>query len=114
MLIIYFYWGDIINVLFEDFYINEEKYYKIRVSLPKTNLLVVGNDIGYFMCGALDVGIFDSKPHLQKREVVCGRALGVKTLEELLEAPLYEVSLACFKYGITREMKVRDALIRLT
>ncbi len=89
-------------------------FYTISVSLPKTTLLVVGNDKGYFMCGALDVKLFDSKPHLKERKVLCGRAMKVKTLEQLVEAPLYEVTEACEELGITHGMQVKDALLLLT
>lgn len=102
------------NLNYEDFKIKEYSFYKIEVALPKTNLLIVGNKRGYFMCGALDVGVFDSKPHLQERKVVCGRALGVKTIDELIDAPLKEVSKECEQLGIFPGMKVSDALLLIS
>ncbi len=93
--------------------IEGKNFYTVEVKLPKTTLLVVGNDKGYFMCGALDVAIFDSKPHLQARKVICGRALGVKTLEQLVDAPLESVTLAAKEMGIDVGVKVRDALLLL-
>ncbi len=90
--------------------LGDRKYYTHEVYLPKTTLLIVGNENGYFMCGALDVEIFDSKPHLKAREVVCGRALGVKTMEELIEGRLQSVSEAAKKRGIIVGIKVKEAL----
>ncbi|ERJ13365.1 YunC family protein [Haloplasma contractile] len=93
--------------------IEDKEFYTYQVKLPKTNLLVISNDVGYFMCGALDVAVFDSKPHLQARKVICGRALGVKTIDDLLNAPLKEVTKAAEQKGITEGMIVRDALLKL-
>ena len=95
------------------FNILDKVFYSITVTLPKTTLLIVGNSVGYFMCAALDVELFDSKPHLQERKVVCGRAMGVKTIEELINAPLQAVSLAATEKGITTGMLVKGALLLL-
>lgn len=86
-------------------------FYTVEVNLPKTNLLVVGNENGYFMCGALDVGIFDSKEHLKARKVICGRSLGVKTLDDLIESSLQQTSLEAQNKGVLPGMKVKDALL---
>lgn len=94
--------------------INGFEYYTYVIGLPKTTLLIVGNDKGYFMCGALDVAVFDSKPHLLARKCVCGRAEGVKTIEQLIDGNLAVVSKACADYGISKGMKVRDALLLLS
>ena len=85
----------------------------VRVALPKTNLLVVTNDTGYIMCAALDVGILDTA--LRDREVIAGRARGVRSIEDLLEAPLELVTEASNEqFGWEPGMKGRDALLRLT
>ncbi|XMB86289.1 DUF1805 domain-containing protein [Mycoplasmatota bacterium WC44] len=89
------------------------EFYRVEVYLPKTSLLVVGNDKGYFMCGALDVPVFN-KPHLKARKVITGRALGVKTIEELLNAELYEITDAARELGIYEKMLVKDALLLIS
>src|SRR5699024_1635103 len=61
----------------------------IRVELPKTNLLVISNEIGYIMCAALDVDVLNTI--LADRQVIAGRAKGVKTIDQLLHAPLEKV-----------------------
>ena len=33
----------------------------VVVQLPKTTLLTISNDTGYIMCGALDVGLLNSR-----------------------------------------------------
>ncbi len=96
-----------------NFKINEFDFYSVEVYLPKTTLLVVGNEKGYFMCGALDVSVFN-KPHLIERNVLCGRAFGVKTIEDLINAPLADVSISATKIGILPKMLVKDALLQLT
>ncbi len=84
-------------------------YTGISVQLPKTTLLVISNDIGYIMCGALDVGLLNER--LFDRQIIAGRAVGVKTLEELLNAPLESVTDEARKRGIIPGMTGKDALI---
>ena len=55
----------------------------VSVQLPKTTLWVISNDFGYIMCGALDVGLLNER--LADRKIIAGRAVGVKTLDELLQ-----------------------------
>lgn len=82
-----------------------------HVKLPKTNLLIVSNDIGYIMCAALDVDILNEL--LADREVVAGRAKGVKTIDDLIHAPLEKVTEASRKHGWTPGMIGKDALLKL-
>ena len=83
----------------------------IEVQLPKTNLIIVSTEKGYIMCGALDVGLINEK--LAQREVICGRAIGVKTIEELLNAPLSDVTDAAKKLGIHVGMVGKEAIMRM-
>jgi uncharacterized protein YunC (DUF1805 family) len=80
----------------------------IEVKLPKTTLLAVATDKGYIMCGALDVGLLNDK--LADRKVIAGRAVGVRTLEQLLEAPLESVTHEAASMGIHPGMKGSDAV----
>ncbi len=81
----------------------------ISVQLPKTNLLVVTSDKGYIMCGALDVGLLNAK--LKDRHIIAGRAVGVKTLDQLLDAPLESITFEAENLGVQVGMKGRDALL---
>ena len=83
----------------------------VSVSLPKTTLLTVSNDNGYIMCGALDIGLLNRL--LADRKIVAGRATGVKTIEELLDAPLESVTLEAEEWGITAGMTGRNALLKM-
>jgi uncharacterized protein YunC (DUF1805 family) len=80
----------------------------VEVLLPKTTLLAVTAGNGYIMCGALDVGLLNDR--LRSRNIVAGRAVGVRTLEELLEAPLESVTHAAEAMGIKPGMKGREAV----
>ncbi|WP_085991461.1 YunC family protein [Oceanobacillus senegalensis] len=85
------------------------------VELPKTTLLVISNEIGYIMCAALDVDFFDDNPKLKKRNVIAGRAEGVRTIDQLLHAPLAKVTDASKEmYGWEVGMTGKDALLKLT
>lgn len=83
----------------------------VSVKLPKTNLLVVTTEKGYIMCGALDVGLLNEK--LSDRHIIAGRAVGVKTIEQLLDAPLESVTKTAEELGIFAGMKGRDAILAM-
>ncbi|CAH1200427.1 hypothetical protein PAECIP111893_01373 [Paenibacillus plantiphilus] len=80
----------------------------VEVKLPKTTLLAISTDRGYIMCGALDVALLNER--LKDRGIVAARAVGVRTLEELMEAPMESVTGAAETLGITIGMKGTDAL----
>lgn len=86
-------------------------FLSISVELPKTNLLVVTNEKGYIMCGALDVGLLNEK--LKDRKVIAGRAVGVKTINQLLDAPLESITYEAEELGITKGMIGREALLKM-
>ncbi len=83
----------------------------IRVELPKTNLLIVSNEVGYIMCAALDVDILNEK--LKDRKVVAGRAVGVRTIDQLLEAPLEKITDASREHGWQEGMSGKEALLKI-
>ncbi|MFC5711193.1 YunC family protein [Thalassorhabdus alkalitolerans] len=83
----------------------------VTVDLPKTKLMAVTNEKGYIMCGALDVGLLNAK--LKDRKVIAGRAVGVRSIEELLEAPLESVTVEAEKMGITKGMPGKEALLKM-
>ncbi|MBY7143994.1 DUF1805 domain-containing protein [Virgibacillus sp. NKC19-3] len=87
----------------------------VRVELPKTNLLMISNDVGYIMCAALDVDFFNENEKLRKREVIAGRAEGVRTIDELLNAPLAKITDASKEiYGWEEGMTGKDALVKIS
>lgn len=83
----------------------------VLVELPKTTLIAVTTNKGYIMCGALDVNLLNER--LQDREIIAARATGVRTLEDLLEAPLESVTNTAEKMGIVKGMKGRDAILKM-
>jgi uncharacterized protein YunC (DUF1805 family) len=91
--------------------IEGQVFLAISVVLPKTNLLVVTNDNGYIMCGALDVALLNEK--LADRKVIAGRAVGVKTIDQLLDAPLESVTYEAESLGISKGMIGREALLKM-
>ena len=82
-----------------------------EIILPKTTLLVVTNDIGYIMCAAVDIDFFNNTPKLAQRKIIAGRAEGVRTIEELLNAPMAKLTIAAKELGITENTIGRDALV---
>lgn len=83
----------------------------IEVKLPKTTLLVVTTDKGYIMCGALDVGLLNSQ--LKDRHIIAARATGVRTIQDLLEAPLESVTCTAEEMGIHAGMTGREAILKM-
>lgn len=80
----------------------------IEVKLPKTTLLAVSTDKGYIMCGALDVGLLNER--LKDRHIIAARATGVRTIDELLEAPLESVTFGAEEIGVVPGMSGREAV----
>jgi uncharacterized protein YunC (DUF1805 family) len=91
--------------------INGHTFVAVTVLLPKTTLLTVSSDKGYIMCGALDVDLLNQK--LKDRKIIAGRAVGVRTIEQLLNAPLESVTLEAEELGITKGMIGKDALLKM-
>ena len=81
----------------------------VSVKLPKTTLLTINTERGYIMCGALDIGLLNEK--LADRGIIAGRAVGVRTLAQLLAAPLESVTLEAEKLGIMPGMTGEEALL---
>ncbi|MGG3888099.1 YunC family protein [Metabacillus fastidiosus] len=91
--------------------IEDKQFTAITIALPKTNFMAVTNDKGYIMCGALDVRLLNER--LKERGIIAGRAVGVRTIEQLLEAPLESVTYGAQELGITVGTKGRDALLKM-
>ncbi|MDX8044732.1 DUF1805 domain-containing protein [Gracilibacillus sp. S3-1-1] len=83
----------------------------ISVQLPHTNLLVITNEIGYVMCGALDVELLNER--LKDRPIVAGRAVGVKTIAELQQAKLDKITNYAKQYGWFEGMEIEEALLKI-
>ncbi|WP_068773418.1 YunC family protein [Paenibacillus sp. FJAT-26967] len=83
----------------------------IEVKLPKTTLLVVTTDKGYIMCGALDVGLLNER--LSDRNIIAARATGVRTIGELLDAPLESVTHTAEALGVLPGMTGREAIRKM-
>jgi uncharacterized protein YunC (DUF1805 family) len=98
-------------VTLEPIVIDQHTFTAVTVLLPKTTLLTISNDKGYIMCGALDVGLLNAK--LKDRGIVAGRAVGVRTIEQLLEAPLESVTAEAEQFGIFPGMKGKEALLKM-
>lgn len=87
-------------------------YIGVHVALPKTNLLAITCEQGYIMCGALDVRLLNEK--LANRGIIAGRAVGVRSFEDLLNAPLESVTIEAIKHGIVPTMSGRQALEKMS
>jgi uncharacterized protein YunC (DUF1805 family) len=93
----------------EPLWLGEHVVVAIEVCLPKTNLLVIQTDHGYVMCGALDVQLLRNK--LANRDILAARAVGVKTIDELLNGTVESCTQAAERIGIHPGMSIRQALL---
>ncbi|TYR78678.1 DUF1805 domain-containing protein [Priestia megaterium] len=98
-------------ITLEPIVIEGHTFQAVTVLLPKTTLLTVSSDKGYIMCGALDVGLLNEK--LADRHILAGRAVGVRTIDQLLNAPLESVTLEAERLGIYQGMIGREALLKM-
>jgi uncharacterized protein YunC (DUF1805 family) len=81
----------------------------VEVLLPRTTLLAITAGDGYIMCGALDIQLLNER--LKDREIIAGRAVGVRTIEQLLAAPMESVTDAARVLGITVGMSGKEAIV---
>ncbi|MNW37361.1 YunC family protein [Paenibacillus massiliensis] len=95
----------------EPIQIGEHTLIGVEVKLPKTTLLTISTSRGYIMCGALDVGLLNER--LANRQIIAGRAVGVRTLQELLDAPLESVTLEAEKIGVKVGMRGYEAIVKM-
>jgi uncharacterized protein YunC (DUF1805 family) len=89
------------------------KYSKVTlnsldIDLDNTSLLILEGYNAFAMCGALNVDIYNSEKMVD-RKVICMRALGVRTIEALLDAKIESCSNYAEKKGIKKDMLIRDA-----
>ena len=91
--------------------IDGHTFLAVTVLLPKTTLLAISSDKGYIMCGALDVGLLNEK--LKDRKIIAARAVGVRTTDQLLNAPMESVTFEAEELGIHQGMIGRDALLKM-
>ncbi len=80
----------------------------IEVELPRTHLVVITAEHGFLMCGALDVGLLSTR--LAAREIVAARAVGVRSIDELLGAPVESLTPAAQARGVRVGMPGSEAL----
>ncbi|MCZ7569789.1 MAG: DUF1805 domain-containing protein [Ardenticatenaceae bacterium] len=80
----------------------------IHLELPDTHLIIATTERGYITCGLLDVTVMDAVH--PERGVVAGRAFGVLSLDDLLEARLRDVTATARLLGISEGMIGREAL----
>lgn len=98
-------------VTLEPISVGEHVFIGVEVKLPKTTLLTISTNKGYIMCGALDVGLLNNR--LGDRKIVAARAVGVRTLSELLAAPMESVTSEAENMGIYPGMTGADTLLRM-
>lgn len=91
--------------------IEDRSFVGITIYLPKTTLIMITAKTGYIMCGALDVQQLNTK--LKHRKIIAGRAVGVSSIDDLLEAPLESVTNEAENLGITKGMTGREALLKM-
>ena len=83
-----------------------------EVALPKTTLFIGSYEkVGYIMCAALDIDFFNHSEKLIARKIIAGRAEGVRSIDQLLNAPLAKVTIACEELGIKPGTIGKDALV---
>ncbi|MBE9912497.1 DUF1805 domain-containing protein [Paenibacillus donghaensis] len=95
----------------EPIWVGDQPLVGVEVKLPKTTLLSISTARGYIMCGALDIGLLNDR--LGDRKIIAGRAVGVRTLKELLESPLESVTDEAAALGILPGMPGHEALLKM-
>lgn len=89
------------------------KFESIEVELPGTTFIILKGNKGFFMCGALNVDIYNSLK-MKERKVLCANVLGVKSIKDLLSGKLNQVSNALKDLGCYEGMSVDEALVYIS
>ena len=85
----------------------------LEVGLENTTLLLLHGYNAFAMCGALNVDVYNLEK-MKDRHVICFRAIGVKTLEDLYEARIEQCSNYANEMGLFKGMRVKDAFKKLS
>jgi len=81
----------------------------IEIDYPKTKFLsITVSNIGYIMCGILDVKILDAL-HLERR-IIAAKIPGASNLMDLLSLQITEVTETAAKIGIKVGMTGEEAI----
>jgi uncharacterized protein YunC (DUF1805 family) len=91
--------------------VGDHTFTAITVDLPKTNFMAITGEKGYIMCGALDIALLNEK--LKERKIIAARAVGVRTIDQLLEAPMESVTIEAENLGIRQGTIGREALLKM-
>lgn len=83
----------------------------IALELPNTRLLAIYTQRGYIMCGLLNVPELD-RLH-PERKIVAARCIGVREIEDLLDAKIVEATREAQRLGIEEGMSGKEALERM-
>lgn len=80
----------------------------VEIELNNSTILLIEGFKSFFMCGALNPKVY------KDREVICGNAVGVKSIEQLLNSKINELSNYAIKQGLNTNMKVYEAFKELS
>ena len=81
------------------------------LALPKTTVLSISTQKGYIMCGVLNVPEVDRI--LSERKVIAAKVVGVKKIEDLLDAKVVEATNEAKSIGVREGMTGREALEKM-
>jgi uncharacterized protein YunC (DUF1805 family) len=91
----------------KDVLVAGKKMQGVEIELPGAPLVVVTGKAGFVMCGYLNIEVAD------KLGVAAAMVRGVKTIDDLLKAPVQAVSKAAEAKGVKLFMKGEEALALL-
>ena len=84
----------------------------LEVVLDNTTLLILSGYGGFAMCGALNIDIYNELAK-KGRNVLCMRAVGVRTIEDLYDAKIEDLSDYAKSLGISNGMYVKEAFKKI-
>lgn len=89
------------------------KYSNVRlkyvdIDMDNTSILILEGYNAFAMCGALNVDVYNTEKMID-RKVICMRAVGVRTIEALLDAKVESCSDYAKSKGIQKDMLIKDA-----
>lgn len=87
--------------------IDQQSLIAYQIQTPHTSAMLIAAKSGFLACAYFDIAI------AEKVGDAAAIVTGVKTLDDMLNAPVVRLSSAAAQLGVTVGMSGRDALLRL-
>lgn len=95
-------------IISKNYKIGFKKALGLCLNLGKKNLVVLRARRGFIMCGYLNLKVAD-----KFADAAC-TVKGVSSVEDLLEAPIFDLTKKAYSLGVRKGMPAKEAVLKLS